>query len=297
MQTGIESPRGQMKIQHFFDETTNTLTYLIYDERSCDAVVIDPVLNFDYASGVIKTHQLQNIIDFVQAHSLVLHYVLETHVHADHLTSAAYLKKHFPLAKILIGNRITEVQKTFQIIFNLFLDFATDGSQFDRLLDDNDIVQAGCLKIRAIKTAGHTPCCLSYLINEQAIFTGDALFMPDYGTGRCDFPGGNATQLYRSIHKNLYQLPGNIQVFVGHDYLPNGRNLLFQSTIEEEKKNNIHLSDQISEIDFVNMRQARDKKLSVPKLLYPSLQVNMRAGNFPSPEENDVIYLKLPLKI
>lgn len=286
-----------MKIQHFFDETTNTLTYLVYDESSHDSVIIDPVLNFDYASGAIETHQVQSLAEFVQTHHLVLHYILETHLHADHLSSAAYLKRQFPAAKILIGKRVTSSQKTFSGIFNFPKSFATDGSQFDKLLDDNEIVQAGCLKIQAIKTAGHTPCSLSYLINDQAIFTGDALFMPDYGTGRCDFPGGDATQLYRSINENIYQLPEHIQVFVGHDYLPGGRSLLFQSTVAEEKKSNVHLSSQSSELDFVNMRQARDKKLSPPKLLYPSLQVNMCAGNLPDPEENGVSYLKVPLKI
>ncbi len=286
-----------MKIQHFFDEVTNTLTYVIYDEKSKDAVVIDPVLNFNYASGEVEIHQVKSLLEFFQMHHLILHFILETHVHADHLTSAAYLKKEFPLAKTAIGKRITEVQKTFKSIFNLPKTFATDGRQFDKLLDDDEIFHAGSLKIQAIQTAGHTPCCLSYLINDQAVFTGDALFMPDYGTGRCDFPGGDAAHLYRSIQDQLYRLPENTKVYVGHDYLPGGRSLLFQSTIEEEKANNVHLPAKSSETEFVAMRQTRDKTLAAPKLLYPSLQVNIAAGNFPDPEDNGLSYLKVPLKL
>lgn len=286
-----------MKIQTFFDKDTFTLTYLVFDEVTKDAVIIDPVYNFDYASGALTTEQVQALTEFLNKNQLKLHYILETHAHADHLTSSQLLKEAFPPSKVAISKKIKIVQETFKPVFNLPVSFPTDGSQFDKLIEDNEEFAAGSLIIRAIPTPGHTPACLSYLINKEAVFTGDALFMPDYGTGRCDFPKGDAKTLYQSITKGLYSLPENTRVFVGHDYQPNGRELKFESTISEEKLSNKQLNANMSQSEFVNMRETRDKTLSAPRLLLPSLQVNIRAGALPEKDFNGKVYLKIPLKI
>lgn len=284
-----------MKIQHFFDPDTSTLTYVVADPTSRDAVVIDPVLDFDPASGKIEDKSLKQILSYVKRHNLIVRGLLETHAHADHLTGSHLLKEYFPDALTGVGERIKLVQNVFKNLFNL-QDSSTDGSQFDLLFQDFEEVRFGTLKMKAIPTPGHTPACMSYLF-EDAIFTGDAVFMPDSGTGRCDFPGGSAKELYRSVHKNLYSLPDETRVFVGHDYSPQGREMRFETTIGDSKRNNIHLRQETTEEEFVNLRETRDKTLKAPRLLLPSLQINIEAGRFPPKEDNNRRYLKLPLTL
>lgn len=283
-----------MEIKTWFDKDTFTLTYCVYDSSSKDAVVIDSVWNYDPASGALTTKSVQEVADFVKAQGLNLHYILETHAHADHLTGAQPLKALFPNAKVAIGARITEVQKVFKQVFNFGDHFATDGRQFDVLLQDGSEIKAGKLTIKTIFTPGHTPACASYLIGD-ALFTGDALFMPDSGTGRCDFPAGSAEALYESITK-LYKFPDETRFFTGHDYMPNGRELRFQSTIGESKRANIQLKAETSKSEYVSFRTTRDKTLAAPRLLLPSIQVNADGGKLPVPEGNGKRYLKMPIK-
>jgi glyoxylase-like metal-dependent hydrolase (beta-lactamase superfamily II) len=223
-----------------------------------------------------------------------MHYILETHAHADHISGSQVLKAKLPQAQVGIGAKITEVQKVFKNVFHLPADFPTDGRQFDVLLEEGKELRAGSLSIETLYTPGHTPACVSYLIGDS-VFTGDALFMPDYGTGRCDFPAGSAEDLFNSIQK-LYKLPGSTRVFVGHDYLPQGRSLAFESTIGEEKRSNTQITAETSRSEFVNFRVNRDKGLATPRLLLPSVQVNIAAGRLPTPEENGSSYLKIPIR-
>jgi len=282
-----------MRIKHFFDPDTFTLTYVVSDEATRDAVIIDPVLNFDPPSGRVSDHSVRRVIDYIQSNNLRLHAVMETHAHADHLSSSQILKQVFPQAKIVIGEKIKVVQEVFKQHFNIDY-LKVDASQFDLLLADFQEVSFGTLTVKAIPTPGHTPACLSYHIGD-AVFTGDALFMPDYGTGRCDFPKGSARDLYHSVSKNLYSLPDETRVFVGHDYQPDGRELRYETTIGESKRSNVQLRAQTSEVEFVSFREARDKTLKAPRLLLPSIQVNIDAGHLPPREENGKSYLKLPL--
>jgi glyoxylase-like metal-dependent hydrolase (beta-lactamase superfamily II) len=284
-----------MKIQHFFDSDTFTLTYLVIDESTKDTVIIDPVLDFDPPSGKVKDLSIQKVLSFISLNNLRVRAILETHAHADHLSSSQVLKQCFPDAILGIGERIRIVQEVFKSHFNL-PNLKVDGSQFDHLFKDFESVNFGSLKMKALPTPGHTPACMTYLF-EDAAFTGDALFMPDYGTGRCDFPGGSAHDLYNSVAKTLYKLPDDTRVFVGHDYSPNGREMRFQTTIGESKKSNIQLSAQTSENEYIDFRQARDKTLQAPRLLLPSIQINIEAGHLPAREENGKSYLKLPLVI
>ncbi len=284
-----------MEIKTFYDEATFTLTYVVFDQSSRDAVIIDPVLNFNPNSGKYSHDSIQQLHRFVEDNKLQVHYILETHAHADHLSGAHDLKKlYYPNAKIAIGEKIRIVQETFKKIFNLPADFKTDGSQFDQLLQDGEILQAGALKIKTIFTPGHTPACASYLIDD-AVFTGDSLFMPDFGTGRCDFPAGSAKDLYHSIANKLYVLPDTTRVFVGHDYQPGGRELQYETSIGASKEQNIQLRASTSEEEFIKFRSQRDQQLDAPKLLYPSIQVNVAAGEFPEPEDNGQVYLKIPV--
>jgi glyoxylase-like metal-dependent hydrolase (beta-lactamase superfamily II) len=284
-----------MDINHFFDPTTYTLTYVVYDKSTKDAIIIDPVLDYDPASVTISTASIDALLNFVKDHQLKVHFILETHAHADHLSSAHELNtKHLPDAKIGIGERITLVQEGFKLIFNFPESFKTDGSQFHRLFRDNEDVIAGSLRFKVLFTPGHTPACGSYLFGD-AVFTGDALFMPDYGTGRCDFPQGDAQALYHSVTKRLYELPDSTRVFVGHDYQPGGRQMEYQTTVGESKKRNIQLNRDTHECDFVTFRNHRDATLAAPRLLFPSVQVNIAAGELPEPESNGQIYLKLPI--
>ena len=282
-----------MKIQHFFDRDTSTLTYLVIDESTKDTVIIDPVLDFDPPSGKVKDLSLQEVLGFIQSNSLRVRAILETHAHADHLSSSQILKQCFPEAVLGIGERIKIVQEVFRGHFNL-PHLKVDGTQFDYLFKDFEQVKFGSLEMKALPTPGHTPACMTYLFGDAA-FTGDALFMPDYGTGRCDFPKGSAHDLYKSVMNTLYKLPDETRVFVGHDYSPNGREMRFQTTIGESKKSNIQLSELTSEKNYVEFRAARDRTLNAPRLLLPSIQVNIAAGHLPDLEENGKSYLKLPL--
>ncbi|HMA93119.1 MAG TPA: MBL fold metallo-hydrolase [Polyangiaceae bacterium] len=282
-----------MEIKSFFDERTSTLTYVVYDPSTLDAIVLDPVMDYDPASGAISHQSVTQVVEFLNQHHLKLHYVLETHAHADHLSGSQLLKEACPNVKVAIGRRITEVQATFRDVFALGPEFPIDGTQFDRLLDDGEILEAGSIQVRTLFTPGHTPACASYLIDD-ALFTGDAVFMPDSGVGRCDFPGGSAKALYSSVQQRLYELPDETRIFVGHDYQPGGRELRYQTTVGEQKRSNALLRADTSEESFVSMREKRDATLPAPKLLFQSVQVNIHAGRLPAPI-NGIRYLKMPL--
>lgn len=283
-------------IKTFYDQATYTLTYVVYDEDSRDAVVIDPVLDYNPIGSVVSDESFQQVVDFVAENDLKLHYVLETHAHADHLSASQLFRDEYPGIKVAISERITGVQTVFKSVFNLEDSFVTDGNQFDTLIKDFETLEAGTLRIKALPTPGHTPACLSYLIGD-AVFTGDALFMPDYGTGRCDFPAGDARTLYRCVTENLYSLPDDTRVFVGHDYQPGGRDVAWESTIGEEKARNIQLKADTTEDEFVAFREQRDAGLAAPKLIYQSILVNIDAGHLPKMESNNQRYLKIPLNL
>lgn len=285
-----------LHIEPFYDEATNTLTYVVFDPASKDAVVIDPVLDYNPIGSIVSDESFQKVVDFSQQHGLILHYVLETHAHADHLSASQLFRDQFPGLQVAISERIRQVQQVFKGVYNLDDQFVTGGEQFDRLVQDFETLNAGSLSIKALPTPGHTPACLSYLI-EDAVFTGDALFMPDYGTGRCDFPAGDARILYQGIQENLYSLPDETRVFTGHDYQPNGRAVRWESTIGEEKASNVQLNANTSADDFVHFREQRDAKLAAPKLIYQSILVNIEAGHLPKQESNGKRYLKIPLNI
>lgn len=286
---------SKLNIKEFFDKATSTLTYIVFDKNTKDAIVLDPVWDYDPAASKMHTESIDKVVNYVQNNSLVVHYILETHAHADHVSGSQVLKKFLPNAKIGIGAKITTVQEVFKNVFNLEKDFKTDGSQFDLLLEEGTKLSAGTINIKTIYTPGHTPACASYII-ENNVFTGDALFMPDGGTGRCDFPAGSSEDLYDSIHEKLYTLPDDYNVYVGHDYQPGGRELRFKTTIKEQKELNIQLKSNTSKEEFVTFRNARDKTLAAPKLLLPSVQVNVDAGNLPKPEVNGTSYLKIPVR-
>lgn len=280
-------------VQPFFDEPTNTFSYVVRDPHSPFCAIIDSVLDFDYAAGKTDTRSADRIIASVREQNLTVEWVIETHVHADHLSAAPYL--HAELGgKTGIGAHIVEVQKIFGKAFNAGTDFARDGSQFDVLFEEGDRFQIGGMEGRVLHTPGHTPACLTYVIGDAA-FVGDTLFMPDYGTARCDFPGGDARTLYQSIQKVL-ALPSDTRLFLCHDYKAEGRNE-FQhvTTVEEQRRRNIHVHEGISEEHFVKMRTERDASLGMPRLILPSVQVNMRAGHMPPAEDNGQVYLKIPV--
>jgi glyoxylase-like metal-dependent hydrolase (beta-lactamase superfamily II) len=283
------------RVESFFDDNTATLTYVVYDNQTKDAVIIDPVLDYDAATSTFSKESIDKVVGFVTKNKLTVHFILETHAHADHLSGSQFLKETFEEANLLIGAKITDVQSAFKHIFNV-KDFNENGIQFDKLLNDNEVVCAGSLEIKTLYTPGHTPACVSYVINNTSVFTGDVLFMHDYGTGRCDFPGGSAEEMYESITQRLYTLSDDTKVYVGHDYCPGGRSVQYESTIGVEKKQNPHLNKNTTKEDFVEKRKKRDKTLKSPKLLLQSLQVNIDAGNLPSPENNGTRYLKIPLR-
>lgn len=283
------------QVKEFFDNTTWTLTYVVWDPETRDAILIDPVMDYDPASSKTGEDSANAVIQFLRANHLNLHFILETHAHADHLSGSQIIKREFPHAMLAIGERITKVQEIFKDVFGLPEDFKTDGSQFDRLLKDGEEFRAGSITIRTLFTPGHTPACASYQI-ENKVFVGDALFMPDYGTGRCDFPAGSAERLYQSVHGRLYELPDDTQVYTGHDYMPNGRPLRFMATIAEEKRQNIQLKGSTSLAEFVKFRTERDRTLAAPKLLLPSVQINIDAGHLPEPSQNGKRYLRIPIR-
>lgn len=284
-----------MQIQAFFDQRTSTLTYVVYDPDTKDAIVIDPVLDYDPAASTTWTESVDEVIGFLNQRQLKLHWVLETHAHADHLSGAKMLQRACPNVKVAIGANITQVQQVFKGIFGLPDGFKTDGSQFDKLLQEGEVLRAGSLNVKTLFTPGHTPACASYRI-EDALFTGDALFMPDSGTGRCDFPGGSAHDLYHSIAKRIYAQPEDTRIFVGHDYQPGGRPLQYTTTVAEQKRNNVALRADMSEEEFVTFRKRRDATLPAPKLLFQSVQVNIDAGQLPAPQ-GEIRYLKIPVNV
>ncbi|MCF8510538.1 MAG: MBL fold metallo-hydrolase [Rhodobacteraceae bacterium] len=281
------------KVHAFFDEATNTITYVVQEPEGRACAVIDSVLDFDYASGRTDTRSADAVIAFIRDNELKLEWVLETHVHADHLSAAPYIQERLG-GKIGIGDRITVVQDTFGKIFNEGTRFQRDGSQFDQLFRQGDVFMIGQMRGEVLHTPGHTPACLTYVIGDAG-FVGDTLFMPDFGTARCDFPGGSAETLWDSIQKIL-TLPEATRIFVGHDYKAEGRDqYAWETTVGAQKALNKHVGAGKSREDFVAMRQARDASLAMPRLIIPSLQVNMRAGQMPEPEDNGVSYLKVPL--
>jgi len=282
-------------VEAFFDPATFTYSYVVSDPQTRQCAVIDSVLDYDPASGRTSHTSAQRLVDYVRAQELEVQWLLETHVHADHLSAAPYLREQLG-GQLAIGAQITVVQDTFGKLFNAGGGFATDGRQFDHLFRDGDSFQVGDIQARAIHTPGHTPACMTYLIGDAA-FVGDTLFMPDYGTARCDFPGGDARTLYRSIHK-LFALPGETRVFMCHDYKAPGREaFLYETTIAAEREHNVHVHDGIGEEQFVAMRTARDATLGMPTLILPSVQINMRGGELPEPESNGTRYLKIPLDV
>ena len=291
---------GRLRIDTFFDEATSTFSHLVIDLDSRQAAIVDSVLDYDPKSGRTGTQGAERLAAQVEALGLTVQWLLETHVHADHLSAAPWLQARLG-GTIAIGAQITTVQKTFGTLFNAEPEFARDGRQFGRLFADGDTFAIGGLRATALHTPGHTPACLTYVVETPddpqvapAAFVGDTLFMPDYGTARCDFPGGDAATLYRSVRRVL-DLPGDTRLFMCHDYRPGGRALAHVTTVAEQRAANVHVHDGVAEDAFVAMRRARDATLDMPVLMLPSVQVNMRAGHLPPPESNGVRYLKIPL--
>ncbi|MEE4161767.1 MAG: MBL fold metallo-hydrolase [Woeseiaceae bacterium] len=279
-------------IKAFFDENTNTVTYVVSDPETASAAIIDPVLDYDAASGRTDTRSADAVVDYVKAQALSVEWILETHVHADHLSGAHYLKEQVG-GRTGIGRDVAAVQDTFRKIFNIER-LAADGSQFDRLFADDDTFSIGQLEGRALHTPGHTPACMTYVIGDAA-FVGDTLFMPDFGTARCDFPGGSARTLYRSIQRIL-SLPDDTRLFMCHDYKAPGRDeYRWETTVAEQRENNVHVHAGVTEDEFVEFREGRDAKLNMPALILPSLQANIRAGDLPDPEANGIRYFKVPI--
>ncbi|KUO56764.1 MAG: MBL fold metallo-hydrolase [Sphingomonadales bacterium BRH_c42] len=281
------------QVKAFFDHNTYTVSYVVHDPATHEVAVIDPVLDFDPASGRTSHASADAIIGHISSNNLKVSWLLETHAHADHLSAAPYLQQKLG-GKIAIGEHITTVQKVFGGLFNLGSEFRRDGSDFDLLLADGDTFGIGNLPVTVLHVPGHTPACIAYVIGDAA-FVGDTMFMPDYGTARADFPGGDARKLFRSLRRIL-ALPPDTRLFMCHDYLPAGRDTyVWETTVKAEREGNVHAHDGVSEDEFVAMREARDATLEMPQLILPSVQVNMRAGHFPPAEDNGVIYLKLPV--
>ncbi len=289
----MSSPLPHPAVTAFFDEATNTVSYLVQDPEGSACAIIDSVLDFDQAAGRTDTSSADRIIAHVRAADLQVQWILESHVHADHLSAAPYLQERLG-GQIGIGSHITTVQDTFGKVFNEGTEFQRDGSQFDALFRDGDSFHIGQMRADVMHTPGHTPACLTYVIGDAA-FVGDTLFMPDFGTARCDFPGGSAQDLYRSIQRIL-ALPEQTRIFVGHDYKAPGRgDFAWETTVAEQRAANVHVGGGRAEADFVSLREARDAQLPMPKLIVPSLQVNMRAGNLPPPDDSGTVMLKLPI--
>ena len=279
-------------VKTFFDAPTWTFTHVVYEEPGSQCAIIDSVLNYDPKSGRTSTQSADEVIEFIRHQNLQVNWILETHAHADHLTAGSYIKKHVG-GKLAIGKHIQEVQAVFKNIFHLEDVFQANGSQFDHLIEADEELPLGNLKMKALFVPGHTPACMAYVIGD-AIFVGDTMFMADVGTARCDFPGGDAHALYKSV-KRILSFPDETRLYMCHDYPPNDREVVYVTTVGEERQHNIHIHDGISEQDFVAMRTARDSTLEMPVLILPSVQVNIRAGEFPPKEANGVSYLKIPL--
>ncbi|MCO7224156.1 MBL fold metallo-hydrolase [Pleionea sp. CnH1-48] len=283
-----------IKVENFYHQASGTLTYIVIDQATSHCAVIDSCLDFDMASGVVSTQSAQQLVDYIDKHKLVCDWILETHAHADHLTAAQFLKDKLG-AKVAIGEGITQVQKNFRAVFNLGDQFAVDGSQFDHLFMDNEEFFIGETRCRVIHVPGHTNDSVAYHI-EQSVFVGDTLFMPDLGSARCDFPGGDAGELFRSIQR-LYQLPDDTQLFMCHDYPPQGGDARHLVSVLQQKNENKQIRKDTSKEDYIQAREQRDQELAVPKLLYPALQVNICAGHLPAKDESDQIFLKIPVTI
>lgn len=284
---------GVTVIKAFFDEPTFTVSYVVHDPQTLRAAIVDSVLDYDPASGRTSRASADAIIAYVRENALSVDWLLETHAHADHLSAAPYLQKELG-GKIAIGKHIATVQQVFGTVFNAGPEFRRDGSDFDALFADGDTFKIGNLDVTVLHVPGHTPACIAYVIGDAA-FVGDTMFMPDYGTARADFPGGDARRLYQSARR-LLSLPPDTRLFMCHDYLPEGRTAyIWETTVAAERRANIHIHDGVSEDEFVAMREARDKTLAMPRLILPSVQVNMRAGHMPPPEDNGMTYLKIPV--
>ncbi len=282
-----------MKVQSFFDPRTSTLSHVVFDEAERIGVVIDPVLDFDAARGRVWTESAETLARFLDQENLRVPFVLDTHVHADHLSALSYFKERFG-SRTVIGADTTRVQRFFADFYNLGEDLPVDGRPFDVLLHDAETLYVGPFAVKALHTPGHTPACMSYWIGDS-LFVGDTLLQPDYGTARCDFPGGSADQLYSSIRNLFESIPDETRIFTCHDYQPGGRAVAFESTLREQKESNIQLNASTTREDFIRFRRERDATLSMPALILPSIQVNVRAGEMPPPEKNGVSYLKLPI--
>lgn len=282
-------------VKAFLDSDSETFSYVVADLTSGLAVIIDPVLDFDYKSGRTSTKSAEDILDYVQRKTFKVEWVLETHAHADHLSAAPFFKEKLG-AKIGIGEHIQQVQAIFKQIFNLEKEFLPNGAQFDHLFKDGEELNVGSLSIKVMHTPGHTPADLAYLINDKMAFVGDTLFMPDVGTARCDFPGGSAATLYKSI-KKLLSLPAETEIYICHDYPTQGRKHEYKTTVAEQFEHNIHVNSEVTQDAFVQKREARDKTLQMPRLILPSIQVNIRAGQLPPKEDNGQVYLKVPINM
>ena len=281
------------EVKAFFDNATNTVSFLVKDPNSASVAIIDSVLDFDFSNGHTDTASADEVIAYVKANDLKVEWILESHVHADHLSAAPYIQEQVG-GKIGIGSNITVVQDVFGKVFNEGSEFQRDGSQFDKLFVEGDSIEIGGMKLDVMHTPGHTPACMTYVVGDAA-FVGDTMFMPDFGTARCDFPGGSAEDLYASIQKIL-TLPDETRIFVGHDYKAPGRDeFAWETTVAEQKALNVHVGVDKDQDDFIKMRSDRDAQLSMPKLIVPSIQVNMRAGQMPEPEDNGKVYLKVPV--
>ena len=280
-------------VKAFFDNDTNTVSYVVTDPQTRRCAIVDSVLDYDPKAGRTRHDSASQIVAYVQQEALTVDWLLETHVHADHLSAAPWIQEQVG-GKLAIGEHIRTVQDTFGKVFNAGTEFARDGRQFDHLFADGDTYQVGNIEARAIHTPGHTPACMSHVIGD-AVFVGDTLFMPDYGTARCDFPGGDARTLYQSVQK-LLALPDDTRMFLCHDYLPESRSeYQWETTVGDQRRDNIHVHEGVSEEEFVSMREKRDATLDMPRLILPSVQINMRAGHLPPEEDNGVSYLKIPL--
>ena len=295
MSVSLHSQQSAAHIEMFFDKDSSTFSYVVADLATKHAVIIDPVLDYDAAAGLVSTQGADAMLAYIENAQLQIDWILETHAHADHLSAAHYLKQKTG-APVAIGEGIKKVQQTFKLVFNIADDeLMAKGDYFDKLFSDNETFSIGSLNATVINTPGHTNDSVSYLI-EDNLFVGDSLFMPDSGTARCDFPGGDAHILFRSIQR-IYQLPEQTKIFMCHDYQPGGRELKYQTTVAEQKAKNIHVKADTPEQEFVQKREARDKTLAVPRLIYPSVQVNIRAGELPKAADNGVSYMKIPLKV